>query len=814
MIGDFGICKNTAITSISIINVPVPRADANPQYELANVYPTQYYVRNTTNVTTGLKNGIRWIDSEGNILSPDSTFKKGEQYTVAFYVQANEGYEFLVDSSNNPSLKAFVNFKEAKIYKVSNEKAQEQLYISYTFSAAAHEQISSVAVESISSPAAGYSPDYSASTNSPAYKVYTDISLANGKNGIFWKDSETLERVNPNSEKFMADHSYDVNVAVIANPGYEFAVDSSENTAVTGTINSNKCNVMGIYGYKTNSVLILSYKFDPCEYKIVDSIVVESVKKPTAGEKAKFTASVSSEGCHIITDYNEWNFKYGVRFYEKETFEDVDTDVGTFKPETEYYCNVILEADENFKFDDVDKISASINGINASIYSWDTVAGPDKVLCLQCLFPKTGEAESSSIQIENVSVSNVTNPRELSKPDFTAAADCYDEYDIYDVSNGTFVNGISWYDVTDSTVMDENSRFAEEHVYRADVLIEASDGYEFAVSGSELAVSAVLNGETADAAKYDTYDPKKVIMISYQFSKLTNTDKLISEVKINSIVEPKDGEIPSFNAEITPDSGYELLSNGSIGTYMDWYHADTKNIMYSFDGAEYLYDKFEAGKKYICDVYLFSEEGYSFIVDGELNSAVEAYINAKKASASEISKEWDTRDMIKVSIEFECPKKQEPKETCMVTFETFGHGATVIDQIVEKGQCAVEPEMPKDEGEYTFSGWYADEKLTIKYDFSKSVNSNIILYAKWVKNSTPSEDKKIYGDVDGDGKITSADSLMILRASVNLVTLTAEQKKLADVDEDNSITSADALEVLRTSVKLATTSKAGQPFEG
>ena len=304
-------------------------------------------------------------------------------------------------------------------------------------------------------------------------------------------------------------------------------------------------------------------------------------------------------------------------------------------------------------------------------------------------------------------------------------------------------------------------------------------------------------------------------MISYQFPKLNkSTDKTIKEVKINSIVEPKDGETPSFNAEITPDSGYDLLSNGSIGTYMDWYHADSNNVMYAFDGAEYQYDKFEAGKKYICDVYLFSEEGYSFIVDGELNSAVEAYINAKKASASEISKEWDTRDMIKVSIEFECPKKQEPKETCMVTFETFGHGATVIDQIVEKGQCAVEPEMPKDEGEYTFSGWYADEKLTIKYDFSKSVNSNIILYAKWVKNSTPSEDKKIYGDVDGDGKITSADSLMILRASVNLVTLTAEQKKLADVDEDNSITSADALEVLRTSVKLATTSKAGQPFEG
>ena len=56
------------------------------------------------------------------------------------------------------------------------------------------------------------------------------------------------------------------------------------------------------------------------------------------------------------------------------------------------------------------------------------------------------------------------------------------------------------------------------------------------------------------------------------------------------------------------------------------------------------------------------------------------------------------------------------------------------------------------------------------------------------------------GDLDGDGKITSADSLLILRASVKLENFNDTQNKLADVDKDGRITSSDALLVLRHSV--------------
>lgn len=68
----------------------------------------------------------------------------------------------------------------------------------------------------------------------------------------------------------------------------------------------------------------------------------------------------------------------------------------------------------------------------------------------------------------------------------------------------------------------------------------------------------------------------------------------------------------------------------------------------------------------------------------------------------------------------------------------------------------------------------------------------------------PPQDLYLYGDIDLNSTITSADSLMILRRSVGLDNLTEIQDMLCDVDGDNKITSADALDVLRYSVQLPT----------
>ncbi len=54
-----------------------------------------------------------------------------------------------------------------------------------------------------------------------------------------------------------------------------------------------------------------------------------------------------------------------------------------------------------------------------------------------------------------------------------------------------------------------------------------------------------------------------------------------------------------------------------------------------------------------------------------------------------------------------------------------------------------------------------------------------------------------YGNVDGNGSVTAADALEVLKAVVGNITLTDEQTNLADVDGDGRISSSDALHILR-----------------
>ena len=60
----------------------------------------------------------------------------------------------------------------------------------------------------------------------------------------------------------------------------------------------------------------------------------------------------------------------------------------------------------------------------------------------------------------------------------------------------------------------------------------------------------------------------------------------------------------------------------------------------------------------------------------------------------------------------------------------------------------------------------------------------------------------VYGDVDGDGDVTTADAVRLVRYLVELVELTPEQVLAADVNHDGDITSADSIKLVRYLVGL------------
>jgi uncharacterized repeat protein (TIGR02543 family) len=68
---------------------------------------------------------------------------------------------------------------------------------------------------------------------------------------------------------------------------------------------------------------------------------------------------------------------------------------------------------------------------------------------------------------------------------------------------------------------------------------------------------------------------------------------------------------------------------------------------------------------------------------------------------------------------------------CKVSFISNG-GTKMDNQLVDEGGMVSEPEEPTKTG-YIFEDWYADEELTILWDFeTDTISENTILYAKWV----------------------------------------------------------------------------------
>ncbi len=97
-----------------------------------------------------------------------------------------------------------------------------------------------------------------------------------------------------------------------------------------------------------------------------------------------------------------------------------------------------------------------------------------------------------------------------------------------------------------------------------------------------------------------------------------------------------------------------------------------------------------------------------------------------------------------------------------IKFETNGSDEIKAVKVV-RNKTITEPTIPVKDG-YTFDGWYTDEELTNKYDFTTKVTKSFTLYAKWVENkadtdntddtkpedTTPVETKNPFADVNND----------------------------------------------------------------
>ena len=96
---------------------------------------------------------------------------------------------------------------------------------------------------------------------------------------------------------------------------------------------------------------------------------------------------------------------------------------------------------------------------------------------------------------------------------------------------------------------------------------------------------------------------------------------------------------------------------------------------------------------------------------------------------------------------------------------------------------------------YNTVGSHTDEKLPVYAHWGTEFQKN---NTKYDVNFIPFE----LGDVNGDGRVTAVDSLLVQRSAVSLIKLSDEQKKLANVDDRSLVDNRDAMIILRSSIGL------------
>lgn len=111
----------------------------------------------------------------------------------------------------------------------------------------------------------------------------------------------------------------------------------------------------------------------------------------------------------------------------------------------------------------------------------------------------------------------------------------------------------------------------------------------------------------------------------------------------------------------------------------------------------------------------------------------------------------------------------------------------IKQQFVMYGNPATPPDAPVHPG-YNFVGWDKD------YTFISGATDIYTVYEAGEQQP---------GDVDGDGVVNANDALMVMRAALNLITLTDAQQAVADVNGDGAVNATDALMILRMALGVS-----------
>ena len=205
----------------------------------------------------------------------------------------------------------------------------------------------------VTAPKEGQLPNYNVTTDSVAYFAMGGSS--NYTQYRFWfvsDDGVSNWKLIDKTTPFVAGKYYKFVVEMQTKSDYEFPTYNSEPN-FWAVVNGDYVKPQKTYGMDSSRYATISYEFGICNDSVIESIIIDHVTEPVAGEKPTYTAIVRGSGYYIDTNkssyYDDWQnnrklyyIKNGIGWFDMNEFDWVYENE-YFIPGHEYQVCVYLK---------------------------------------------------------------------------------------------------------------------------------------------------------------------------------------------------------------------------------------------------------------------------------------------------------------------------------------------------------------------------------------------------------------------------------------------------------------------------------------
>ena len=462
-----------------------------------------------------------------------------------------------------------------------------------------------------------------------------------------------------------------------------------------------------------------------------------------------------------------------------------------------YYAVVYLAPAANCKFSP--EVTATLDGSSSYVNNVQYLFGGSECAVVLGLYYVE---EISTELIEDINVIGMTEPV------FGEAPDC--EAEPANSDDPYTVSLVEWY--CDDELMEEGELFDNADAeYHAIIYLYANEGYEFAE------VPAVLvNGSDEFVVESAPFNENAAFGIVWGNFTVEPEVVLIDEVNVEGFIEPAWGEAPFYGVTVPEGANYTI-------ELVEWYDNNAIGAMAPTD----VFDNEDT--TYSIYVEIVPDEGYEFseslvmLINGE-----ETFVDPEYSAASaegayiwsiEFTVERELIDAIEIT-ELDIPEWGANPDFEVVVPEGAPYGIHYViwyldgDEPTELGAGSVFDDAA---AEYfveiridAADGYkFADSVTATLNDGTELILSNEVdteencVYVESIRFTV--EAPIIWGDADGDGELTTADALLLMRCLINADTVDEENLAWCDVNGDGTVTLADALLIMRKAMNTIET---------